>query len=237
MNKHIATFVLLAVMAAVGVVGYTTLKTPAAASGPTQAIPLQPDNSASNQTSSVQTDATSGKTVFSIDPGEATARFKIDEVLRGEAKTVVGTTDQVAAQMALDLSQPSAAQFGPILINARTLATDDSQRNRMIQNFILSTNQYEYITFTPTAVSGLPQAAQVGNSYQFQIAGQLTIKDVTRDVTFDASVTPRSATELEGTANTSIRFADWGISIPSVPFVAGVSDQVHLELDFVAGVA
>jgi hypothetical protein len=56
-------------------------------------------------------------------------------------------------------------------------------------------------------------------------------------VTFDASVTPRSASELEGTASTSIRFADWGISIPSVPFVAGVSDQVKLELDFVAGLA
>jgi hypothetical protein len=33
---------------------------------------------------------------------------------------------------------------------------------------------------------------------------------------------------------TTIAYADWGLGIPQVPFVAGVSEQVRLELDFVA---
>jgi hypothetical protein len=53
-------------------------------------------------------------------------------------------------------------------------------------------------------------------------------------VTFNATVIPVSASEIDGTANTTVRFADWGISIPSVPFVAGVSDAAQLQLTFVA---
>ena len=35
-------------------------------------------------------------------------------------------------------------------------------------------------------------------------------------------------------ATTTIKYADWGISIPQVPFVSGVQDSVTLALDFVA---
>ena len=45
-----------------------------------------------------------------------------------------------------------------------------------------------------------------------------------------------SDAELEGTANTTIQYANWNIVVPDVPFVAGVSDEVHLELEFVATV-
>ena len=38
-------------------------------------------------------------------------------------------------------------------------------------------------------------------------------------------------------ASTTIDYADWGISIPSVPFVASVGDQVALQFDFGATAA
>ena len=149
-------------------------------------------------------------------------------------KTVIGTTDQVAGQLAVDPTALGSAQVGTILVNARTLATDDAQRNRALQNWILTTDQDEYIAFTPTALQGLPASTTLGQSYTFQMSGQLTIRNVTRDVTFDVTVTPLSARQLAGSASTTIRYADWNISIPQVPFVASVSDQVRLELDFVA---
>ena len=62
---------------------------------------------------------------FEIVPAESEARFVIDEVLRGAPKTVVGTTDQVAGQLALDPVDLSSAQVGTIQVNARTLATDN----------------------------------------------------------------------------------------------------------------
>jgi polyisoprenoid-binding protein YceI len=64
--------------------------------------------------------------------------------------------------------------------------------------------------------------------------GDLTIRDTTAPAVFDATVTPVSVNRLEGQAATTIRYADWGITIIQVPFVAGVAENVRLELDLVA---
>ena len=174
---------------------------------------------------------------FQIVPQESRVRFVIDEVLQGAPKTVVGTTDQVAGQIALDPSDLDSAQVGTILIDARTFATDSSQRDRAIQNMVLKTAQNEYISFTPTEVLGLPDGANTGEAVPVQVTGDLTIDGVTRPATFDASLAPESADRLEGTASTTIRYADWGITIPQVPVVTGVADTVRLELDFAARAA
>ncbi|HEX5692906.1 MAG TPA: YceI family protein, partial [Roseiflexaceae bacterium] len=126
------------------------------------------------------------------------------------------------------------SQVGVIQINARTLTTDSEFRNRAIKNQILNTDAYEFITFTPKQLMGLPESSAIGESYTFQIVGDLTIRDVTQQVTFDVTATPVSDARLEGTAQTTINYADYGISIPQVRQVASVDPQVRLELDFVA---
>lgn len=165
---------------------------------------------------------------------QSTARFTINEVLNGAPKTVIGTTNQVAGEIAVDPNDPTNTRVGTIQINARTLTTDNDFRNRAIKNRILLTDQYEFITFVPTAITGLPASGTIGESYNFQITGDLAIRDVTSPVTFDVTVQPTSNTQLTGTAQTTIRYADYNISIPQVPSVAGVEETVVLELDFVA---
>jgi polyisoprenoid-binding protein YceI len=177
---------------------------------------------------------TADPTVFSIVPEQSEVRFLIDEVLRGADNTVVGSTDQVAGELAVDPSNPAGSRVGTILINARTLATDSSMRDRAIKNRILNTNSYEFITFVPTQLDGLPASATVGESYDFQITGDLTIRDVTQQVTFAVSVTALSETELQGTASTTIMRGDFGLAIPNVPSVSFVAEEVILEIDFVA---
>lgn len=225
----IALLGLLSLIAATGVVGYTYLKPPAEASGPIQTVAVEQtaDPAAGGSTA----------TVFQIDAESSAARFVIDEVLNGSPFTVVGTTDQVAGQIAFDPTDADAARVGTILINARTFATDSTQRDRAIQNRVLQTESHEYVSFTPTALVGLPESATVGQPFAFQIVGDLTIGATTRQVTFDATVTPEAADRLAGSATTTIRYADWGIAIPQVPMVASVSDTLRLELDFAAEAA
>ena len=93
--------------------------------------------------------------IFKIVPAGSETRFLIDEVLRGDPITVVGSTDQVAGQLAVDPGDLSSAQVGVIQVNARTLTTDNQFRNRAIKNRILRTDQHEFVTFTPTEVVGL----------------------------------------------------------------------------------
>jgi polyisoprenoid-binding protein YceI len=172
--------------------------------------------------------------VYEIDPARSEARFTINEVLRGAPKTVIGVSQNLGGQIMLDLNNPAAAQIGAILINARDFATDNEFRNNAIANEILLTNQYEFITFEPTAISGLPETAEIGQTYPLQITGNLTITDQTREVTFDAQVTPLSETELQGLASLDILYADYGLTIPFARSVESVEDNVLLEIEFIA---
>src|SRR5437764_15491297 len=109
-----------------GTTAWSYLKPTAAASAPIESVVLAVPQTATG-------------TVYQLQ--NAQAQFVIEEVLRGSPATVVGATDQVAGQVALDPSDANTAQLGTILIDARTLATDDSARNRALGNQILDTNQ------------------------------------------------------------------------------------------------
>ena len=209
--------VLILATSTAGFTAYSYLKPTASPSAPIESIALAASHA-------------SAGTVYQLQASQA--RFIVDELLRGSPYTVVGRTDQVAGQLVLDTRDTSSAQLGTVLVDARTLATDDAQRNRALGNKILSTDQYEYILFTPTAIEGLPQQLAPGHPYAAQLSGELTIKGVTRPAVFNVSLTPTVDGALTGTATTAIQYADWGVSIPSVPFVASVDDTVTLQLDF-----
>jgi len=189
---------------------------------------------AATETEVASTSETSGLTVFEISQADSQVSFSIYEELGGEPKTVIGTSNQVAGQLALNLDDLSQTQVGVITIDARSFSTDSGQRNNAIRNFILNTNQYEYVTFTPTAITGLSGAAVAGQAIKFQITGDLTIKDVTKSVTFDVTVNGQNESTLTGTATTIIQREDYGLTIPSVRNVANVGQDVTLQIDFTA---
>ena len=178
--------------------------------------------------------AATGPVVFEILQDGSEARFIIQEVLRGTDKRVVGVTNQVAGQIAIDAANPANSQVGVIQVNARTLSTDSDMRNRAVKNQILKTNNFELVTFTPTEIRGLPAAVLPGDTISFQIAGDLTVTNVTLPVVFDVTVTAVSEDRIEGLAETQILWRDFGLFIPDSPSVDTVADQVILQLQFVA---
>lgn len=181
-----------------------------------------------------------GARVFQIIDTESEARFEIDETLGGSDIVVVGTTgeaDDVIGQIVIDAANPGSAQVGTITVNVKTLETDQERRDDAIRSAILLSNQaeYEFATFTPTALEGLPESVTIGEPFSFQIIGDLTLVSETRPVTFAATVTPISDTRIEGTAQTTFPYADFGIDIPfTPPSVSFIGDDVTLILDFVA---
>lgn len=173
-------------------------------------------------------------TLLEIVPNESLVTFTLDETLRGLPTTVVGQSRAVAGQIAVDFANPATAQIGPILINARTLLTENEFRNNAIQNFILQTEAYELITFTPQQISGLPAQFTANEPVALTIQGDLTIRDITQPVTFAATVTANGRTELTGSATAQISRADFALTIPDAPGVANVSEAVGLRIEFVA---
>ena len=175
--------------------------------------------------------------IYELAPGLTEARFLIGEILRGEPKTVVGKTKQVSGQIALNLDDPSTAAVGPIQVDARTLLTDNGFRNRAIETRILLSRVFQFITFTPTAVTGLPDTLTTGEPVEFQITGDLTITEFTKPVVFDVTAELLSDTRIEGSASTTIQWRDFNLIIPSATGVAGVEEAVILEIDFTAEAA
>lgn len=194
----------------------------------------QPDEPAAAAEDAAATAAPIELTIYTISQEASQVRFELDEDLRGERITVVGTTNQVAGQIGVNLADLSGTQVGVIQINARALATDNNLRNRAIQNEILQTGAYEFITFTPTAVNGLPASAAVGDEIAFTIDGQLTIRDVTEPVTFNVTAAAVSDTQISGTATAVVSRDAYGLRIPSVPNVANVEEEVELIITFTA---
>ncbi|MGD2077430.1 MAG: YceI family protein, partial [Chloroflexota bacterium] len=164
--------------------------------------------------------------VYEISQADSEVRFELDEDLRGQRQTVVGLTDQIAGEIAVDLADLSTAQVGVIQINARTLQTDNNFRNRAIQNEILDTGNYEFITFSPTSIEGLPASASIGEEVEFVLGGDLTIRDVTNPVQFIVRATAAAEDQLVGTATASVFREDYGLQNPSVPNVANVEEEV-----------
>ena len=174
---------------------------------------------------------------FKIVAAESQASFTLEEDLRGVRTTVIGTTSEVGGSVMVDLAKPSASSIGAILINARTLETDNSFRNRALRSQILKSarDEFEFIIFEPRELSNWSaDSVAVGESLSFDVAGDLTVAGVTRPVTFAATVVLDSETQLSGSATVNLLHGDFGLVIPDVPSVANVTDDVTLGLEFVA---
>lgn len=188
-----------------------------------------------DQTPGSQAEPTESPGAVELELSEGTeARFLIHEELRGEPFTVVGVTTEVVGRLRVDLSDLARSQMGEILINARTFVTDSSNRNRAIRGPILAAEQYEFIIFRPTEVIGLSGAAETEGEYSFSVVGELVVRDISRPVTFEVVARWTAGERLEGTALAMVLRSDFDLSIPSVPFVANVADEIGLELDFTA---
>jgi polyisoprenoid-binding protein YceI len=172
--------------------------------------------------------------LFVIQPEASQAQFQIDEILAGSPNTVIGTTSKVAGEIHLDPAHPDASQVGPITVETSTLVTDNSFRNRAIGNFILQSGAYPLATFTPTALAGMPASVAVGETFKFTLIGDLTLRDITKPVTFEVTVTAEAADRISGKATATVQRSDFALTIPSVPQVAGVSEDVLLEFSFTA---
>ena len=204
---------------------------------PTATPTLPPTETALPEPTNAPADVPAERALFRISQDDSEVRFRINETLAGTPNEVVGRTTQVAGDIIINYQDPSLSTVGTVAINARTLRTDNSQRNDSIRSLILesSKDEYEFITFEPSELIDAPTApVNIGDTVEFQIRGNLTIKDVTREVTFDVTITADAQDQITGFASTQILYTDFGISVNPPPLVAGVEEEVILELEFVA---
>ena len=104
-------------------------------------------------------------------------------------------------------------------------------RDNFIQRTPLNTAQYPYATFVAKSAEGLPAAVPQSGQATFKLSGDLTVKDVTKSVTWDVTCQPQSSMEGTCQATTSFTFEDFGLTRPSVARVLSITDNITLEVD------
>jgi polyisoprenoid-binding protein YceI len=148
----------------------------------------------------------------------------------------VGSTRSVSGEIFLTADGGINGAASRIVVDLRTLKSDDSDRDDYIQTNTLETAKYPTAEFAPAGAPGLPVPLPSDGSGAFQLVGPLTVHGVTRTVTWDASAA-FSETEVSGSASTRVRMTDFGMTPPQVWPVLSIQDELTLEIDLRASVS
>ena len=149
------------------------------------------------------------------------AGYRVEEVLRGEDVTVTGRTEDVTGSATVEDGSLTAAE---IEVDMASIATDQPPRDSYFRDQAVQVRNFPTATFTLTEPADLGDGAT-----DVQLTGDLTIRDVTQQVTVDAQVAASGDT-VQVVGSVPVTFADFGIEAPSLGFVT-VEDTGAVEFD------
>ena len=115
-------------------------------------------------------------------------------------------------------------------MNLVPLKSDRDQRDNFLRRNVLETDKFAYAEFVPVEAPGLPLKLPADGRVSFKLIGDLTIRDVTKRVTWQAEGKV-TGDEAVGTAKTNFNFAYFNLTQPRVPLVLSIDDDIKLELD------
>lgn len=211
-------------------------------------VPLPPPTAQSSPTLAASIPVPSGKMLplalkdvtdtqvfrFRVDPAQTTVEYAVQEVLLGNNRTTVGRTNAVEGDFDLYMQNGKAfVALSNLQVDLRTLTTDTALRDQAIRKAWLESDKYPKAIFVANAVQGLPTDAAQNQPYTFKVSGDLTIRNITRPVTFDVTVTVRD-NAMMGQGTTVIYMKDFGFDPPSIVGKTIVSDPVTITLKGVA---
>jgi polyisoprenoid-binding protein YceI len=202
---------------------------------PTAVPPTAPEPAAE----SVSEAAPTGVRTFVVVPEESQASYIVDEEFLSEAlsklgieagKTVVvGTTPGVSGEIQLNLEGAEPVESAQFSVDMTGLQTDQDRRDNWLKDNAIETSRFPAATFTATSVTGLPESINEGEEISFELTGDLTVRDVTKSVTFAVTAVLQGDT-LEGTAVLPLKISDFGIAPPDFANTLTVADEFRIEV-------
>jgi polyisoprenoid-binding protein YceI len=164
-----------------------------------------------------------------------TARNKVREQLAGISfpSDAVGTTQAVTGVIVINPDGAIDAAQSKLIVDLKTLTSDQQMRDGYIQNRTLETAKFPTMEFVPKRAVGLPAPLPAGMQAQagFQLVGDMTLHGVTKEATWNVVAT--FGNELVGgRATTTVDFASYNLTKPSLARLVSVADKIELEIEF-----
>ncbi len=202
-----------------------TATPPAASAGPAATQPGASNTNAGQ----------AGAILYRIDASQSEARYEVGETLfnqNNRFQVAVGRTQGIAGDVLVDFAQPANSQIGELVIDVSQFTSDQSRRDNFIRRSGLESSRYPNARFVTRAIEGLPAQVAAGDQATFTISGDLTVREITRTVTWSVTLTLEED-QLVGSASTEILMSDFGVGPIQLPILA-TEDLVKLFFDFVA---
>lgn len=160
------------------------------------------------------------------------ARYRVNETLATQVVAdAVGSTKGVTGKLVFASNGQLISDQSNITVDVKSLQSDRNSRDMYLRRNTLQSEQFPTVTFVPKSVKGLNFPLPASGEVSFQMTGDLTVRAVTKPVTWDVKAT-MAGKDATGSAKTTFTFQDFQIEKPSVLAVLSVVDEIRLELDF-----
>lgn len=180
-----------------------------------------------------------------IEITEGKARYKVGERLAGidTGNDATGTTEAITGIVVIKADGSIDSSQSKITVDMNTLKSDQQMRDMYLRGYVLHTEKFPTLEFVPTRAVGMPFPLPMGKPLPgtkltnypepaaFKLVGNMTLHGVTKEVAWNVVSTINNET-VSGQANTTVQFAQFGLTKPSVPILAGVSEDIRLEIEF-----
>ncbi len=176
--------------------------------------------------------APSGSLKFLVVPEKSEARYRVREQLASLKlpSDAIGKTNTITGAVVIQPDGTIVSPDSKFTVDLASLQSDRSMRDNFVRRNTLQTDQFPQAVFEITQVSGLASPLPQSGDFNFKLSGNLTIRDVTKPVTWDVTGQIQAGV-ITAHATTSFKFEDFNLDQPRVPVVLSVEDNITLELD------
>ena len=181
---------------------------------------------------------------FRIVPERSEARYEVSEELTFlgiPLHLATGRTSEMSGELSFYRDSTDGEKLvvtsGRFQVDLSTLVSDDVRRDERIREQWLESDRYPLAIFEAKEVRGfpddLPPDAGHTATWSFDLKGEMTVRDVTREETFKIRVNIIEES-MEGTANATLKMKNYGFNPPEIAGLFKVENDVGVVLEFQA---
>ena len=190
---------------------------------PNDAIVVEIGEATSRSTATtVQIETVDG---FWVLTGDSVAGYRVfEEVVGASAFEAVGRTSSVRGNLTIEDGSVTGAN---LQVDVASIESDDPRRDAQFRGSILTTEVFPFARFKITSPIELGDAAMAGEEVTVNATGELTLRDVTKEVTLPITVR-LAGSEVQVAGSIDVVFEDFDIT-PLVTPVITVGDSGIIE--------
>jgi len=176
--------------------------------------------------------APAGPVMLEVSPGTRAA-YRVTEQFVGISfpNDASGSTETVTGTLHINADGTIDSARSKLTMDLRTLKSDQDMRDNFLRTRTLETDKFPMVEFVARRIQGVPSPVPANGQAGFQLTGDMTVRGVTAEVTWNGVVT-FSAQQVAGRATTNFDFAKFGLTKPAIGRLMSVDDKITLELEF-----